>query len=205
MKRLFIVVLLLLFSFSLFAYVDTSGMTQEQLRMYNRQMLSVSERVVTTSSAYGGAWKTSPSTAMAYASGSSSSSLTWDAYQGPNLIAKADFFKLAGEIELYKEYNLAAMRTAEKRKQGVGFATVGGIGATLGAIMMFAGIDPYVSRDEMGLMVGGAIIFGISCIPLYIGVFDLKYTEEPNVSASFAMGVADIYNQKLAAEIRLKY
>ena len=202
-KKLVSLVIVLLFTFTFaFADVDTSGMTQTQLQQYYRQMLSVSERVVTTSNAYGGAWKTSSTTAFGYSTGVSSSSLTWDAYRGPNQISKYEFFKTAEETKLANECKLIEERIEKKHSEGMTWTVIGGAGVGIGMIVMLANLGNLES--ETGIIAGG-IISLISCIPLGIGVSELQYSEEPNVSASFAIGIADIYNHKLAAIIKAKY
>lgn len=175
-------------------------LTTEQQKIYNAQALSVQERVETSGRSTGSAFSTSRYTAVAFGRSEATTTIEWDAYQGANKISKADFFKIAGYPD-YEQLCLDTIAQNEKRKStGITLSVVGGIGYTVGIVMILTDM-----KLGTRFWVGSAIGL-VSCIPLGIGITMLETGDsEPDISTSFAMGVADIYNQELQASIKLNY
>lgn len=193
-------VLVLLFLVSMLSLSASSAMTMEQEREYMSQSLSVSPRIESSAKSFASAYAYK-NTAWGSASSYSSTSLDWDAYLGPNQISKKDFFKIAGYTDLYEQCIEIEERVAKKKEEGVIWTVVGGAACISGFIVMLSGLENY-SND--GIYMGGLISL-VGCIPLYIGIDLLEYEEEPNISASFAMGIADVYNKQLAAKFEMTF
>ena len=199
MKKGFII-LLLLFVVATALYADyTDGMTTEQKRQYMSEALSVQEKMETVgSSSY---FATSKYTAAGISS--SSTNVKWDAYKGANPISKTEFFRLTGEESLLKEAIAIEERNAHRKQVGLGLTIGGTVGYIVGFAIMLS--PSYDDPNFDSKLIGGAVVAILSCIPMGIGLYDLLYVEKQNVSASFAVGIADIYNQELAAKIKVSY
>lgn len=194
------IVLILLVSISLLSLSASSAMTLEQEREYISQSLSVSPRVESSSSIFASAYAYK-NTAFGSATSSSSTSLNWDAYLGANLISKKEFFKIAGYEDLYEQCLEVEEHVAKKRKDGVTLTVVGGVACVTGLCIMLSSLD---SLSYDALYAGEAIAL-LGCLPLYFGIEMMGYEEEPNISTSFAMGIADVYNKQLAAKFEMTF
>ena len=175
-------------------------MTVEQQKLYNSQALSVQQRVETSVSSSASAFSTGRHSAFAVGSSESSSTVSWDVYQGANQITKAEFFRITG----YPEYEKICLEVEEQNKKnmnlGIGLTIGGGLGCTVGCIMMLS------DMDISAVFESGCIIALLSCIPLGFGIDLIDEADaEPNISTSFAIGVADIYNKELETSIRLSF
>ena len=199
MKRL----LVLLVCLTVVVCLYSAELTTEQAKIYNSKALSVSERMETRGSSSASAWRVSRNSAIAFGSSQATSTIKWDAYQGGNRISKAEFFRIAG----YPEYEKLCLdienANLERKSKGQTLTIVGGIVYGAGIIVMLLPIMND-SRDLTPLYIGGAIGC-VGAIPLAIGIDMMLTTEEPDISASFAFGVADIFNQELKANITLNY
>ena len=199
MKRL----LVLLVCLTVVVCLYSAELTTEQAKIYNSKALSVSERMETRGSSSASAWRVSRNSAIAFGSSQATSMIKWDAYQGGNRISKAEFFRIAG----YPEYEKLCLdienANLERKSKGQTLTIVGGIVYGAGIIVMLLPIMND-SRDLTPLYIGGAIGC-VGAIPLAIGIDMMLTTEEPDISASFAFGVADIFNQELKANITLNY
>lgn len=199
MKRL----LVLLVCLTVVVCLYSAELTTEQAKIYNSKALSVSERMETRGSSSASAWRVSRNSAIAFGSSQATSTIKWDAYQGGNRISKAEFFRIAGYPEYEKLCLDIETANQERKSKGQTLTIVGGIVYGAGIIVMLLPIMND-SRDLTPLYIGGAIGC-VGAIPLAIGIDMMLTTEEPDISASFAFGVADIFNQELKANITLNY
>lgn len=199
MKRL----LVLLVCLTVVVCLYSAELTTEQAKIYNSKALSVSERMETRGSSSASAWRVSRNSAIAFGSSQATSTIKWDAYQGGNRISKAEFFRIAGYPEYEKLCLDIETANQERKSKGQTLTIVGGIVYGAGIIVMLLPIIND-SRDLTPLYIGGAIGC-VGAIPLAIGIDMMLTTEEPDISASFAFGVADIFNQELKANITLNY
>lgn len=199
MKRL----LVLLVCLTVVVCLYSAELTTEQAKIYNSEALSVSERMETRGSSSASAWRVSRNSAIAFGSSQATSTIKWDAYQGGNRISKAEFFRIAGYPEYEKLCLDIETANLERKSKGQTLTIVGGIVYGAGIIVMLLPIMND-SRDLTPLYIGGAIGC-VGAIPLAIGIDMMLTTEEPDISASFAFGVADIFNQELKANITLNY
>ncbi len=198
-KTIVIAVLCLLLGFSLFA----EEMTTAQQRIYNSQALSIQQRVETNEISSASAFSTSRYSSFAFGSSESTSTIEWDAYQGASKISKAEFFRITGYPD-YEKICLEQEAQNEKKKSiGIVLTAVGCTGAVAGLIWEYVG---FFSLDDMTQgYIGAGVGLGF-LIPATIGCVMLLDTDaEPDISTSFAIGVADIYNQELQASIKLNY
>lgn len=200
-KTIVIICIFLVSGFSLFA----EELTIEQQKIYNSQALTIQQRFETNGKFLTDALtSTTASSFFTVALGSSESTTTiaWDAYEGANQISKADFFKIAG----YPEYEKICLEIEEQNKKnkalGIGLTVGGGVLCTASVIMMLK--DYFSETPTIQLWWGGAAL--LSCIPLCFGInLIAKSDAEPNMSTSFAIGVADIYNRELQTSIKLNF
>ena len=199
MKRL----LVLLVCLTIVVCLYSAELTTEQAKIYNSKALSVSERMETRGSSSASAWRVSRNSAIAFGSSQATSMIKWDAYQGGNRISKAEFFRIAGYPEYEKLCLDIETANQERKSKGQTLTIVGGIVYGAGIIVMLLPIMND-SRDLTPLYIGG-VIGCVGAIPLAIGIDMMLTTEEPDISASFAFGVADIFNQELKANITLNY
>ena len=122
----------------------------------------------------------------------------WTPYRGANEISKAEFFYLTGEDEIYREFQ-EGMKT-EKAMHTAGWS-IFGVGLGLGVALLVAGIvlDDY-SNPALTLWcyAGGtaAAVIGLVGLPLVYWEYD------DNISVSFAISLADIYNERLAQSLK---
>lgn len=198
-KTVVIGVLCLLLGVSLFA----EEMTTAQQRIYNSQALSVQQRVETNGTSSASAFSTSRYTSFAFGSSESTSTIEWDAYQGASKISKAEFFRIAGYPD-YEKLCLDQIAENEKKKSiGIILTAVGFSGAVAGLIWEYVGF--FAMDDRTQGYIGAGVGLGF-LVPATIGcVMMLNADVEPDISTSFAIGVADIYNQELQASIKLNY
>ena len=194
----------------LFALVDTSDMTQIELKEYYQNMLSIEEYYTTSNTVSGSIHKVSESTAIASSHGVAHTSTNWTPYEGSKKISKTEFFKITEENELYLQSAAIDDRISRKRKSGLILSISGGVSMVAGLVMFGVSISQpkYESiTDALNspLSTVGLIMALGSSIPLGIGFANLGYREEIDVSTSFAIRIADLYNQKLAAEIKVSY
>ena len=197
-KTILVAILCLLTAFCIYA----EDLTTEQQKIYNAQALSVQERVETSGRSTGSAFSTSRYTAVAFGRSESTSTIEWDAYQGANKISKVDFFKIAG----YPDYEQLCLDTIAQNEQnktlGMRLMIIGTAGAIAGLTCEFIGIS---KKNNIQMYVGA----GIGLLSLFPAIWGLNLysnsDSEPDISTSFAMGVADIYNQELQASIKLNY
>ena len=211
MRKPFIMILFVATcSFFLFASVDTSEMTQIQLKAFYQKMLTIEEHYSTSSTVSGSIRKISESTAIASSHGESQTSTNWTPYEGARKISKTEFFKITEENELYLQSVAIDDRISRKKKSGLILSITGGATMVAGFVMFGIGISQpnYESISDAlnGPLCNVGLILALgSSIPLGIGFANLGYREDIDVSTSFAIGIADLYNQKLAAEIKVSY
>ena len=199
MKNIFIlfcfITLLLCCSFA----STVEGMTPAQEREYLSKALSIQESLSTKGT-------TSIFNINKYASygvSNSSTNTEWVPYQGASPISKIDFFRITGEQELLKEALAIEKRSQDRKKLGWGLTIGGAIGYAAGLGVMFSSLnDP--DNLEKPLLTGAAISL-LFAIPFGIGIDKLLYVEKQDVSASFAAGIADIYNRELEAKIKVSF
>lgn len=172
-------------------------MTPAQEREYLSKALSIQENLFTKGS-------TSIFNVNNYASygvSNSSTNVEWVPYQGASPISKIEFFRITGEQELLEEALAIEKRSQDRKKLGWGLTIGGAIGYAAGLGVMFSSLnDP--DNFEKTLLNGTAISL-LFAIPLIIGIEKILYVEKQDVSASFASGIADIYNRELEAKIKV--
>ena len=110
---------------------------------------------------------------------------------------------ITGEQELLEEALAIEKRSQDRKKLGWGLTIGGAIGYAAGLGVMFSSLnDP--DNFEKPLLTGTAISL-LFAIPLSIGIEKILYVEKQDVSASFAAGIADIYNRELEAKIKVSF
>ena len=222
MKKIIVVTAFLLLTISLFASNPseyTAGMTSAQKERFYMDALSVVPKNVSISTGFGSAYTNQYGYTFGSATSRTTDYLDWDAYLGSTQISRAYFYKLTNQNGLYNSLIQSQERVQKKHKTGT-YLTIGGsalFGVGMG-VMLFGGgrsnpydmfrekeaYDNYQKKSDSMLWWGAGIALA-STIPLAFGIVDLMYNEKDNVSVSFAMGIADVYNEALAARIKLSY
>lgn len=199
-----IVLILFVMCFALFSLSAENEMTYEQTRAYNNEALSIKDRSVTYTDggAYSFGWPDSYYSSSSYISTTSTTQTTWDAYRGAEKISKADFFSLTG----YPEYEKMCLEIDEANRKrnstGLTLSIVGGVAYIAGSVVMLTSIG----KTDQTLLYVGAGIAVAGAIPLGIGLaLSLTPDSEPDISSSFALSVADLYNKQLMAKIKVSY
>lgn len=196
--------------FILFALVSAvsllyaEALTYEEVRVYNNEALSISERSVTYRGGlgYSHSWSNGGLSSSFYTESVSTTTKTWDAYRGGERISKAEFFSITGYPE-YEELCIGMEEMNKKRKStGTTLTIVGGVLYISGtALMLFS-----IGKTEMTELYIGSTVAVVGAVPLSIGLrMCLTPDTEPDISSSFALSLADAYNKKLQAEIKINY
>ena len=126
----------------------------------------------------------------------------WTPYQGANEITKAEFFRLAG----YSDYEKLCLKqeSTDKivRTSGIVLSVACGVGLVAYTSYAVANSADHHSNSDIKT---NSLIIGYLGAGALAGVILAFYEGSPKISTSFAMGVADIYNQELQASIKLNY
>ncbi len=129
---------------------------------------------------------------------------TWDAYRGGEKLTKAEFFRTAGYPDLEEICLETEKDNRRKETAGTALVIVGSAGMITGTVLMF--LDHRITPDTDTLLYVGAAVTSLSAVPMGIGIgLVLSSDTEPDISSSFALSVADVYNRKLKAQIQLDY
>lgn len=185
------------------AAADISGLSAEAQMEFMNNSLSIQteQSTYTYGSVIGNAWSTGLVTGTA--TGNSTTTTEWKPYLGPVEIDKGTFYEITNQTEL-KEIYKAGMRE-EKNKHDIGWGLVG---AGAGLFALCAIFGPLGAAEGwwsstvgmMGIFLGAGVLGGsilaFSSVPL------LMWEYNDNVSISFAVGIADMYNQRLAESLR---
>lgn len=221
-KAIAIIILSLCITVGLFAsnLSDlTIGMTNTQKQQFLNNALSVIPKNVSISTGFGSAYTNQYGYTFGSATSRTTEYLDWDAYKGSSQISRASFYKLTNQIGLYNSLVQSQERVQKKHKSGTYLTIGGGVVTGVGLGVMCYGLirsNPYsfiYDRDDYNafakksdtIMWWGIGIALAGIIPLGIGIEHLLYNESDNVSVSFAMGIADAYNESLATSIKLSY
>ena len=203
MKRktvLFILCLMTLFSL----HAEENTLTAEQSQAYNDGALYVVPRTDVTTLKDIRFHSDGRYTSFEVLPGPTIITETWDAYMGGEKITKAEFFRIAGYTDLEEICLETEAFNRGKETAGNVLVIVGSAGMITGTVLMF--LDHNLTPDTDTLLYIGAAVTSLSAIPMGIGIaLVLSSDTEPDISSSFAIGVADIYNQKLKAQIQLDY
>lgn len=117
------------------------------------------------------------------------STTEWIPYYGPMQISRADFFDITG----YKDFAEFEREIERKNKvyRTVGWSLLGsGLGLMLGGLLWNVA-DEYGTGLGASILMGGGIL--VSCVSIPFFFLETK----SNISISFAVGIANNYNQKL--------
>ena len=201
-RRLTVFILCLIALFSLNA--EESDFTTAQAEAYNAEALYVVPRTDVTTLSDIRFRSDGRFTSFEILPGRTIITETWDAYRGSEKITKAEFFHTAGYLDLEEICLETEKDNRRKETAGTALVIVGSAGMITGTVLMF--LDHRITPDTDTLLYVGAAVTSISAVPMGIGIgLVLSSDTEPDISSSFALGIADIYNQKLKAQIQLDY
>lgn len=122
--------------------------------------------------------------------GSGSTNTDWYPFVGNTPVSKEDFFRIAGYDEEAERYN-ATMKKNRNIITAEWVALIGGLIGTIGGLI--------IADQAYPSMWGGVTLAGVSfitmCSPLVINDFEID--ESKMFSVSFAVRIANDYNQRL--------
>lgn len=194
MKRFLLLIAVISAISPVFAANDISQLSIESQQEYLMNALSIETSVETISNVSAIA---NPLGNGSIATGISrgSSSTEWYPYLGPNEIDKGTFYKLTGQIDLYNEYEKGMKKEKNMHIAGWTMFSVG-LAAYLGLFIgSWAIPDKYVG-DIVRCTSFGFLGLTLAAIPLNI------WTYKDNVSISFAIGVSNVYNNRLYESLK---
>ncbi|HIS14585.1 MAG TPA: hypothetical protein IAA76_08405 [Candidatus Ornithospirochaeta stercorigallinarum] len=177
-----------LLSNSIFASIDLSLLSSEHQQIFLNQALSIQTEQNTLSYSSGYAKPTSWG-ALSSGWGTSNTSTDWVPYRGAGEISKVDFLYATGQYDMAKNLE-NAYKTAENFKlAGYILTGVGSVG--LLATLLIG--SNYYGDSSVPLY----ILLGLSAGSLAVGIPFMFWQVDDNLSVSFAVGLADVYNQNL--------
>lgn len=187
------------------AATDISGLTAEAQMEFMNNSLSIQteQNTYTYGSVIGNAWSTGLITGTAI--GNSTTTTEWKPYMGPVEIDKGRFYEITGQDDLLAEYSKGMEKERTYKIAGwslLGASLAGGalmsiLGLVGGAQHWWRGNADDVLVPTLGY--GGLLVMlvgGLTSVPL------LVWDYNDDVSISFAVGIADMYNQRLAESLR---
>lgn len=181
MRRFIALMLVLCMLVSTASAADSlKALSMEEQRIYLSNALSIqtSEHTYTTGGIYDWGW------GWLDTYSSSSTSREWYPYRGPVEISKEEFYRLAG-YDALADAEADAART--NKNMAIAGVTLSGVGLAAMLTSIF-----FTDNDALflGLLGGGTLL---TCI----GIPLLTIQVSNDVSISFAVGIADSYNQRL--------
>lgn len=192
MKKLLLLIAIISSLSPIFAANDISQLSAESQQEYLMNSLSIETSVETISSSFATA---SPLGNGAIASGIArgNSSTEWYPYLGPNQIDRGTFYQITDQMDLYEDYQNGINKEKNMHIAGwtmLGVGIVGFVISGLGVFVFEWGSFPAIMLELASLTVG-------ACgIPL------ICWNYNDNVSISFAVGVSDIYNNRLYESLK---
>ena len=194
MRKFIALVIAILIALSpLAAVTDLSNLSDEAKYEYITSSLSIQtkENSYSYSTGIGDMHPFGFYTASSWATGTTETE--WIPYRGASEISKAEFFRLTGEEDLYNAF-LEGMKT-ERAMHTAGWSIFGaGLGVGIALLITGLVLDGYEdSAIPLWCYIGGtaATVVGLAGLPLVYWEFD------DNVSVSFAISLANIYNERL--------
>lgn len=187
------------------AAADISDLSAEKQMEFMNNSLSIQTEQNTYSygSTIGNVWGNGVVTGTAF--GNATTTTGWRPYLGPMEIDKGSFYQITNQGDLYDSYSKGMEK--EKTYHIAGWSllcasVIGGAAIALCGMMGYNqgwwrgnAVDvlyPALLGSGLSLMLVG----GLSSVPL------ITWDYKDNVSVSFAVGVADMYNQRLAESLR---
>lgn len=174
-------------SMGLYAADSMEGLTYEQQREYFDNALSIETESHTTVSGGAYDWGRPGGFISSYAEGDTSTE--WIPYKGARELSKADFFDITGYSDLAE-----AQRKADTFNRNMDIAgwSLYGVGLAVMLSSLFFLDNETVAYSLLGT---GAVV-GLCGLPLVL------IETENNVSISFAVNIANSYNQRLLDSVR---
>lgn len=194
MKKIFVALLVVLMVCSpVFSAINIDLLTQDSKLNYLSNSLSIQTEKNIKMSTFGS------SSVNAYtgygtisAASRGSEKTVWYPYKGSLNIPKSEFFKLVGQDDLARQSEEIARFN---KNLSITVYSIAGVGAILSLVGMYFFFEsPYgTNQYEFG---NYSMYAGLGLMTLALPLCFLE-KEFPDVSISFAIGLSDIYNQKL--------
>lgn len=122
---------------------------------------------------------------------------TWQPYQGSAAISKTDFLYLTGQDALAAELQSEYDRARKLNTAGYVFFGIG-VAGLVGSLIYELTANSSSSSISTPFMIASGISTAVSCI----GIPLMAVRPNENISVSFAVNIADLYNQQLYESIR---
>ena len=185
------------------AAADIPDLSAEKQMEFMNNSLSIQTEQNTYSygSTIGNVWGNGVVTGTAF--GNATTTTDWRPYLGPMEIDKGTFYEITEQTELKAIYDKGVAE--EKKKHDIGW---GRVGAGAGLFVLCTIFGPLGTAEGwwdgtvgmIGILLGAGLLGGTTIAALSIPFLTWEFND--NVSVSFAVGVADMYNQRLAESLR---
>ncbi len=193
MKRFLLMIAILSAITPLFAANDISQLSSEAQIEYLTNALSIqtADSMQSIGSGFGNLYNSGFMTSLSVTN--SSISTEWYPYLGASEIDKETFYQITGQTELYNDYVNGMKKQNTMNACGWALLIATALGGT--ALAIYGIYDDYntlFAYSGLGLVLVG----GLVSLPL------VSWQYNDNVSISFAVGLSDIYNNKLYESLK---
>lgn len=193
MKRFLLMIAILSAITPLFAANDISQLSSEAQIEYLTNALSIqtADSMQSIGSGFGNLYNSGFMTSLSVTN--SSISTEWYPYLGASEIDKETFYQITGQTELYNDY-VNGMKKQNSMNTGGWILLLASVlgGAALSIYGIYDDYNTLLGYSGIGVM----IIGGLVSLPL------ISWQYKDNVSISFAVGLSDIYNNKLYESLK---
>lgn len=193
MKRFLLMIAILSAITPLFAANDISQLSSEAQIEYltNALYIQTADSMQSIGSGFGNLYNSGFMTSLSVTN--SSISTEWYPYLGASEIDKETFYQITGQTELYNDY-VNGMKKQNSMNTGGWILLLASVlgGAALSIYGIYDDYNTLLGYSGIGVM----IIGGLVSLPL------ISWQYKDNVSISFAVGLSDIYNNKLYESLK---
>ena len=137
--------------------------------------------------------------------GGSISMQSWEPFRGGEPISKSEFVDIIGDPELLEKKLEVERRVKAKHDSGLIWGGAGLGGVLAGTVMVIVNSTLPAERKSNVLTGIGLGLIGVSLVPVGIGIYNLTYREDIDISADVALSFANDYNIRLESEIRISF
>lgn len=190
-KPILIAIMIITIINPVFSANNISELSSEAQQEYIMNSLSIQtkEHTIATGAGFG---NTIGSTAIMSSISRGTSEMEWYPYLGPNAIDRGQFYEIIGNHELSEAYENGMKKENTMHIAGWSLFAASMIGGLSTALIGYFSTDNIVYAG-IGI---GIILAGLGSIPL------ISWEYKDNVSISFAIGMSDVYNNRLYESLK---
>lgn len=190
-KPILIAIMIITIINPVFSANNISELSSEAQQEYVMNSLSIQtkEHTIATGAGFG---NMIGSTAIMSSVSRGTSETEWYPYLGPNAINRGQFYEIVGNDELSEAYENGMKKENTMHIAGWSLFAASMIGGLSTALIGYFSTDNIVYAG-IGI---GIILAGLGSIPL------ISWEYKDNVSISFAIGMSDVYNNRLYESLK---